>query len=255
MTIEYGSVADLYDSYVTVDLDIPFFLEEARKVPAGGRVLELTSGTGRVSLPLAEAGVDLTCVDRSGEMLAVLRRKLETRRLECSVVEAEITGLSLEHRYNLIIIPFNAFSEILGTPAQREALRRIRAHLAESGCLVCTLHNPAVRIPTLDGRLRLLGRFPMAGGGVLTVQSLMHYDASTQIAHGTQFYEIADERGALSRKRELGVSFYLFTRDEFERLAGAAGLAVISIWGNYDRSGFDPAASPSIIWTLGKAPA
>ena len=69
-TIQFDEVADLYDAYVNVDLDIRFFIQEARRV--GGKTLELMCGTGRVSIPLLQAGVDLTCVDCSKHMLARL---------------------------------------------------------------------------------------------------------------------------------------------------------------------------------------
>ena len=68
--IQWDAVASLYDSYVTATFDVPFFLAEAKAVP--GPVLELMAGTGRVSLPLVEAGVPLTCVDASGAMLSRL---------------------------------------------------------------------------------------------------------------------------------------------------------------------------------------
>ena len=54
LQIDYDSVAEIYDLYVTVDYDIPFFLSEAAN--AKGPVLELTAGTGRLSLPLARVG-------------------------------------------------------------------------------------------------------------------------------------------------------------------------------------------------------
>jgi hypothetical protein len=59
--IDFDRVADLYDVYVRFSDDIPFFLEACAN--AGGTVLELMCGTGRLSLPLIEAGVALTCVD------------------------------------------------------------------------------------------------------------------------------------------------------------------------------------------------
>ncbi|MBL7128435.1 MAG: hypothetical protein ISS16_05550 [Ignavibacteria bacterium] len=48
-SLDYEKIARYYDSYVLVDFDIKFFLEEAKKV--SGKVLELMSGTGRVSKP------------------------------------------------------------------------------------------------------------------------------------------------------------------------------------------------------------
>ena len=76
-------VANLYDTYIDTTFDVPFFLNETKSV--SGKVLELMSGTGRVSIPLIEAGVQLTCVDNSAEMLAVLREKLVRMRLSASV--------------------------------------------------------------------------------------------------------------------------------------------------------------------------
>ena len=71
--MDYGRIAHLYDAYVHSDFDVAFFLEETR---AASQVLELMSGTGRLSIPLLEAGVSLSCVDQSPEMLASLREKL-----------------------------------------------------------------------------------------------------------------------------------------------------------------------------------
>ncbi len=62
---DYGPVANLYDIYVPATFDFDFFINETTK--SKGEVLELMSGTGRVSIPLLEAGVKLTCVDLSAE--------------------------------------------------------------------------------------------------------------------------------------------------------------------------------------------
>ena len=55
--LDYALIADLYDEMVRFEADLPFFLEECRT--AEGPVLELMCGTGRVSLPLIEAGIEL----------------------------------------------------------------------------------------------------------------------------------------------------------------------------------------------------
>jgi|GEM_PF-3676911 len=47
---DYTKIAELYDAYVKETFDIPFFLKEAKQ--SSGEVLELMSGTGRVSIPL-----------------------------------------------------------------------------------------------------------------------------------------------------------------------------------------------------------
>jgi ubiquinone/menaquinone biosynthesis C-methylase UbiE len=247
-SIQFDKVADLYDYYVKVDFDVNFFLQEAKR--AGGKVLELTCGTGRVSIPLVQAGVELTCVDYSDGMLAVLREKLDKYRLSCRVFNMDITELSLQDRFDLIFIPFHSFSEILDESKHKQTLERICAHLTERGRFICTLQNTKARIRSMDGALKLLGKFPTDSGGSLVVPSLLSYDASAQIVHGFQVYEIYNDQNALIDKRTLEMNFYLFAKTEFEELIHSTGFQVEELYGDYAYSEFDEDASPFMIWKL-----
>ena len=246
--IQFDLIADLYDSYVTADFDIPFFLEEAKQIE--GKVLELTSGTGRVSLALLYEGVDLTCVDYSESMLELLKHKADKAGLVCKVYHMDITTLALPECYDLIIIPFNSILEIVEPPLQRQALARIRQYLAYNGTVIVTMHNPAVRLATIDGKERELGMFSHGNDTTLVVRYRMNYDAASQIASGRQYYDIRDAHGVCLEARELPVQFYLFTREEFVSMARDAGFRIETVFGNYDRTEFDPAVSPYMIWML-----
>lgn len=246
--IDFGKVADIYDTYVRADHDIPFWIEEAGRT--GGRILELTSGTGRVSLPLLEAGIDLTCVDYCPEMLTVLKSKTERAGLSCTVVEMDIIELSLPIQYDLIFIPSNSFSEIIDRKNEKTALTRIRAHLAENGVFICTLQNPAVRRSDLYEKNGVIGKFETADGGTLTVSSQLEHDEKSGIVHGFQFYEFHDENGRAVGKRSLEVNFRLIEREEFENLAGSAGFEVTDMYGDYDYAKFSGEKSPYMIWRM-----
>ena len=87
----YETIADLYDIYVTDTFDIDFFVNETKK--SSGDVLELMSGTGRVSIPLLEAGVKLTCVDISAELNAVLENKLQQMGLNADIYQMDVCEL------------------------------------------------------------------------------------------------------------------------------------------------------------------
>jgi ubiquinone/menaquinone biosynthesis C-methylase UbiE len=91
--IDYDRVADIYDLYAIYDLVVGFFVEEAGKVR--GKVLDLMCGTGRVSVPLLEAEVDLTCVDASEGMLTRLQERLHACGLAAQVVRADVRYLDL----------------------------------------------------------------------------------------------------------------------------------------------------------------
>ena len=244
--IRWDAVASLYDAYVTVTFDVPFFLAEAKAAP--GPVLELMAGTGRVSLPLVEAKVPLTCVDASGEMLSRLRGKLLARGLSATVVQADVRTLDLRQMYDLAILPFNSFSELAEPSDQELALACVHRHLHTGARFICTLHNPSVRRKSVDGQPRLVGRYSL-GEGSLLLWSTSRYSADG-VVEGVQVYEEYDSEGVLRRQRMLDMRFALIERQDFEQRAIDAGFHVTELYGDYDRSPFLPDISPYMIWIL-----
>lgn len=246
--INFDIVADLYDYYVNVDFDVEFFLNEAKK--ANGKVLELTSGTGRLSIPLLNAGVDLTCVDYSERMLAVLEEKAKENGFECPIHKMDIAELSLKQKYDLILIPFNSLSEIVDKEKHPKTLNKVSEHLTDNGFFICTMHNPKIRLKTVDGVQRLMGHYQIENELTLIIQYLFNYNENTQIVSGFQFYEVYDKDHNLICKRRLDVNFYLFQKKEFEKLAERCGFKIIDLYGDYHYSTFDEEVSPYIIWKL-----
>ena len=207
-SMAYERIADLYDAYVTADFDIPFFVQAAGQT--AGPVLELMSGTGRVSVSLAEAGVRLTCVDNSPAMLAVLRQKLAARDLHAAVHCMDVRELALPGRYELIVIPFNAFCELVSPADQRAALACIRGCLAGGGRFICTLHNGPVRLKQLDGQLHLAGRYRLAASEETLLGYFMHRQAPEPgTVEGVNLYELYDAAGVMRAKRLFEVHYCL----------------------------------------------
>ncbi len=248
--MDYGRVARFYDSYVQTDIDVLFFLRETKR--AGGAVLELTAGTGRVSIPLLLAGIDLTCVDSSPAMLDVLRDKLRTEDLSAEVIEADMCELSLDRQFNLIFIPFHSFAEITETVRQRQALLRIHDHLSNKGRFICTLHNPAVRLKSVNGRRHELGNFPLPDGNMLTLSSVEYYDPVSRSVNGSQFYDVRSWGGSLLASMTVDLNFCLHWRYDFQSLAEAAGFVPVHLYGDYSYGPFEPEASPFMVWVLRK---
>ncbi len=249
---DYDPIADIYDLYVPVTFDIDFFLAETQKIR--GDVLELMSGTGRVSIPLIQAGVKLTCVDKSAQLNSVFTKKLETLGLKADILQMDVCELELPKRFSMTILAFNAFSHITSPEDQRNVLERIQRHLLPGGFFICTLANPLVRQKTVDGQLRLLRIYPLpeTGGELLlwVVENRTPEDAN--IIQAVQFYEEYDSRGTLQAKRYIELRYRFTQRDEFETLARAAGFRVNALYGDYSSAAFGP-DSPFMIWVLEKA--
>src|SRR5919198_788098 len=72
----YDAIAELYDPWSrSVTEDVGFYVAEARR--AGGPVVELGVGTGRIAIPIAQQGIRLVGIDSSREMLAACARRAE----------------------------------------------------------------------------------------------------------------------------------------------------------------------------------
>jgi SAM-dependent methyltransferase len=249
--IDYDRVADVYDLYVTSDLDVGFYVEEATK--ARGKVLELMCGTGRVSVPLLEAGVDLTCVDVSAGMLARLKERLHARKLNARVMRADVRYLDLHEEFELALVPFHSFSELVSPRDQELALRAVFGCLREGGRLLCPLHNPAIRVRSTDGALRLNGSFPTADGALLVVSGFETLDESSGVVDRLQFYEFFDASNELRAKRALPMRFALIDRSGFTELVNAAGFVPVALYGDYGRGEYLEESSPGMVWILKKA--
>lgn len=250
-SIQWERVAPFYDLYAQATFDIPFFLQETTKSP--GEVLELMAGTGRVSLPLVRAGVHLTCVDNAPEMLARLRQKLAQEQLSAQVYEMDVRHLALHKQFDLILLPFHSFAELISPADRKQALERIYEHLAPSGRFICTLHNPPHRLRSVDGQLRLVGTYPDDEHQMkLLFWSLSTYDEATHLVSASQFYEEYNSNGIVQEKRLLQITFALLHREEFETLAACLGFKVLALYGDYAPAPFQEENSPFMIWLLGK---
>lgn len=248
-SINFDSVADIYDLYVDTNLDIAFYLNECSKVK--GEVLELMCGTGRVSIPLLDNGYSLCCVDYMKNMLDVFKKKTEGKNYKVDIIQMDVSELNLNKCFDLILLPFNSFSEIIDTARQVSALNKIHGHLNEKGRFICTLHNPIKRLLSADGNLHKIGRFKKENT-FLEVSYINVYDKESKLIKGEQYYEFYDNDNTLLDKRKLEINFRLYGKSEFEKMLENAGFKINQVYGNYDYSVFVENESPFMIWVLTK---
>jgi len=248
----YDIIADLYDIFADFTSDIDFFINETKKT--SGMVLELMSGTGRVSIPLLEAGVKLTCVDMSPKLNAIFRSKLEQKALKANIYQMDVCLLDIPKKFEMIIIPLYSFSHIVSPDDQRKALTRIHQHLLPGGTFICTLRNPTLREQIVDGQLRLIGKYPLIRDqGTLLFWIIEQKDPEdVHVVNGMEFFEEFDAEGVLKAKRLMELHFRLSPRDEFEQLLKATGFSIKAFYGDYTYTKFDEISSPYMIWVLEK---
>jgi SAM-dependent methyltransferase len=137
----YGKLAtEVYDITKPIGHsfgDVEFYLGRLRSCT--GRVLEPAVGTGRVIIPLLEAGIEVEGIDNSAEMLAICRARCAERGLDPVLYEGDMVSLSLPESYEAIIVPAGSFHLIERREESLGTLKRFREHLLPGGRLIVDL--------------------------------------------------------------------------------------------------------------------
>lgn len=122
--------------------DLPFWLDLARR--QGGPVLELGCGTGRILIPLAEAGFRCYGVDHSPEMLEFLHSQAPPSISQNIVTtQADFSSFKINIQFPLVILPCNTFST-LDVTSRRSVITTIKEHLLPGGIFATSIPNPCV---------------------------------------------------------------------------------------------------------------
>jgi SAM-dependent methyltransferase len=142
----YDAIARLYDPWSrSVTEDVPFYVEEART--AGGPVVELGVGTGRIAVPIAAEGIAVIGVDSSQGMLDVCREQAELAGVS-HLVDLRLGDLReppVDEPVRLVICPFRAYLHLRNDAERLRALRAARELLVPGGRLVFDVFAPGAR--------------------------------------------------------------------------------------------------------------
>ena len=241
--------AEIYDYQVRSTADVHLWLSLSRESEGGA--LELACGTGRVLLPLARAGLEVTGLDLSPHMLAVARQKLaqETRDVQARVrlVEGSMAGFSLDQSFGLIYIPARAFQALLSRARQQACLESCRQHLRPGGRLAVDVFNPLLsRLIAPGGVDEEPDEFTELRGAPVRQDAHTDYDLAEQMLLSVWRYQTTCERGA-PVVHEYALRLRYFFRFEMEWMLEACGFELEALYGDFDRSEFT-ANSPEMIF-------
>ncbi len=240
---DYDHFARYYDlEYQRVTADLEFYREMARHAGANPRILELAAGSGRIMLPLLEAGLNVTGLDASANMLEIARQKVAACSPElqsrAAFVQGDLRNLTAalgSQEFDLIFIGLNSFQHMLTQPDQLACLRGARQHLAPAGLFIVDVQNAEEKenYPA-DGRLEY-------NGAVYDPQqhSTVHLFISTEARPAEQrrdyhyFFDETFADGTLKRTVARLSLRYIY-RYELQLLLERAGFAVSDLYGSYD---------------------
>lgn len=236
-----------YDNGALYDLinadfikDISFYLHIIKK---GESVLELGCGTGRVTLPLRAAGIDITALDLAPTMISSLREKAIAQNLKIKTIIGDLCDFQMNSTFDLIIVPYKALQHATDYKSIAGFFESIHKHLKPYGRFVIDVFNPSTELLSRSPRIRqLFSTYNDRNRRVSIIES-NRYDAATQINH--ILWEHLDDRNVLLHKSKL--TMRMFFPQELDALFRSNGFVIDAKYGDYDRSLFSSSSVNQII--------
>ena len=230
----YGeAMADVYDDWYADLTDVGATVAAIARLAAGGRVLELGTGTGRLAIPLAEAGLDVSGIDVSPAMVARLRAKPGGDRVAVVVGDMACAEDLPAGPFAVVLVAFNTFFGLTAAEDQARCFAAVAGRLTADGSFVVEGFVPDDELIEAGSKVEV--RSLTAHRVVLTVS---RHDAVTQRAEG-QFVELTEEGGVRLRPWSLRYA----PPEELDAMAAAAGLVLAERWSAWDGTPFTAAST------------
>lgn len=238
----YGDqIAGVYDALYGV---LPFggniadTVEFLRRLAGDRPLLELGIGTGRVALPLQEAGAEVHGIDASEQMVVKLREKPGGDRIPVTI--GDFAGFSLEARFGVVYVVFNTFFALLTQDEQVACFRAVARHLLPGGAFVMEAFIPD------------LARFDR-GQRVSAVRADPD-EVALEVSKHDPVLQRTDSQQVVIR--EDGIRLYpvkiryAFVA-ELDLMARLAGMRLRERWADWDRASFESASPKHVsVWEL-----
>jgi SAM-dependent methyltransferase len=252
---DYAPFYDWENAQTLGRRDVPFWRNLA--LNAGGRVLELGCGTGRISLPLASAGVPLIGVDRSAAMLALARRRLNRGRLHrhLRLVQADIRQLpfasaAMVRRRSrdgvaMVMAPYGILQSLLSERDLTRTLAEIHRVLQPNGTFGLELVADLPSWEEYRKRVSLKGWRGRRGGSHVTLVETVRQDRARRRTIFDQ--EFTERRGRAARVRRFSLAFRTLSVPQMTRRLERAGFEIAALLGDYRGGQWDARADVWII--------
>lgn len=236
---DYDLIAPFYDlEHAHFDEDVDVYLNFAEL--SGSPLLELACGSGRLLLPLAEAGFEVTGVDNSANMLNLAEQRLQRAGFaaRCTLVRQDMCALDLDQKFRMAFIALGSFGHMITRKEQQQALGAIRNHLATGGRFILDISNADARyMEHLSGQVLHQGTWQRDDGAFVSHFVSPASSTKTHLLELTHFYDVHRQGMAVQRTIS-GTQLYLFERGEMELLIEQAGFIVKDIYGDFNMGAF-----------------
>lgn len=244
--VSFYSDAERYDlvmgAFASGDL-LDFYRRRVARY--GEPVLELACGSGRLTIPLAKVGVNITGIDISEQMLDLAKLKANKAGVNIHFLQEDMRSFDLGEKFKLIFIPAQSLSHLHTRAEIEDCFSCVRRHLADEGRLLIELFNPSVNLLARQSDRRYtVGQYenPKESFQVY-VSEEVRYDAASQINHIRWFFR----DGRSNEETVLSFAMRQFFPQEIDALLGYNGFRIEHKYGSYNDEEFSSDAAKQLI--------
>ena len=240
---EYAPFYDWENAQTLGRRDVPFWRRVAGA--AKGPVLELGCGTGRVTRPLARAGIDVVGIDRSAPMLARALTKSPTHQLTNSLrlVRGDIRALPFAARsFSMVLAPYGILQSLTRPSDLTATLASVAGVVEPGGIFGIDLVPDVPKWREYANKVQLRGR---AAGAELTLVESVRQDRKRRLTTFEQRY--IERRGGRTRNHCFELVFRTLSVPQMSRQLERAGFQVDAVLGDYRGRPWDDRADVWII--------
>ncbi len=242
---QYARFYDWENARTAGRRDVRFW--ERFALQRGGGVLELGGGTGRVTVPLARAGIPIVSVDRSATMLAFARRRLRRMRVahRATLVRGDIRALPfVPGAFPVVLAPYGVLQSLLSDRDLAATLASVARVLPDGGWLGVDLVPDVPRWREYERRVTLSGRRGRSGTPVTLIESVRQDPARRLTIFD---HEYVEGWGAAREVHRFSVRFRTLPVKTTIRRIARAGFEVEAVLGGYDGRPWDERAETWIV--------
>jgi len=230
--------------------DVPFWRSVA--LQTRGPVLELGCGTGRISLPLARAGVAVVGIDRSGPMLeraakrlaSLRKRQVHRSKRRLRLVRGDIRFLPFERgSFKTVLAPYGILQSLVRDKDLNGTLEAVAGVLEPGGLFGVDLVPDVPNWREYSNRIQMKGK--AAGGAHLTLVESVRQDRKKHLTTFEQTY--IEQRGKTVRRHTFDLTFRTLPIPSFTRRLEKAGFAIEAVLGDYRGGPWDERAD---VWIM-----
>ncbi|WP_431157866.1 class I SAM-dependent methyltransferase [Winogradskyella poriferorum] len=233
--------ASIYDGMNNFIDDLDFYTRWLTK-RKNAKILELCCGTGRLTIPLAKAGCDISGLDFTSTMLNKAKEKALNQRLDIPFIEGDMRTFELNTTYDYIFIPFNSIHHLYNNEDVFKMLSAVKKHLNDDGKFIFDCFNPNIKfISEGEKHLREISNYSTDDGRQVTIKEIMSYESASQINRIDWHYYI---NGAFNSIQKLDMRmFFPLELDEYIK---RGGFKIVHKFGSFKEDPFSSVSEKQI---------